>query len=65
MTAPQIVPAWRASRRDGISPVRDGWQVIADGEWVQTFPTKREATEVAAALPDPTRPDPLTPRMTP
>lgn len=46
----QVLPAWRASRRDGTTPVRDGWQVIVDGEWAQTFPRKSEAEAAAKRI---------------
>lgn len=50
MAQVQVLPAWRASLRDGVSPVRDGWQVVTGGEWVQTFKSKREAQGVAAEI---------------
>lgn len=38
----------RPSRRDRI--VRDGWDLLRDGEWCQRFRTKREAEAAKAAL---------------
>ena len=47
-TTAKVQAAW--TERDG-RQVRAGWQVIdAEGNWVQTFATRREAKEVAEAL---------------
>ena len=41
----QIVPAWRESYRQPSRMIRDGWHLILDGEYAQTYRTKREARD--------------------
>lgn len=38
-----VVPAWRESYRTPGQMVRNGWHLILDDEWADTYQTKREA----------------------